>query len=330
MNSPVFQPDLSGSAEKPLKVSVALVTYNHEKFIAQAVQSVLMQTATFPYEVVIGEDCSSDRTRAMVIDFQRRHPSVIRLILADKNSGGMENFVRTLQACQGQYIALLDGDDYWTDPRKLQAQVDFLDSHPDCAFCFHNATKVYDDEGRAPVPYCSIDQAKTFTLTDLLARNFIPTCSVMLRNGLVREFPDWFQRLSIADWPLHVLVAQHGNIGYLSEVMATYRVHGSGAWSGQSKIERLIWQLDVYRAFRAHLGSQYASAIRAARSGCYSKLSSQYERQGDPREAKRYAVRALVAGAFQRGVDLKGLLARAVQLYSLRSRSVAQTLARRG
>src|SRR6266478_2690508 len=123
-----------------MKVSVLMTTYNQEAFIAQAIDSILMQEVGFDYEIIVGEDASSDRTREIVLEFQKRHPNQIRVLLRDPidaerdraaGVGGKRGFVNGLQACQGKYIALLDGDDYWTDIHKLQKQVDFLESHPD-------------------------------------------------------------------------------------------------------------------------------------------------------------------------------------------------------
>jgi glycosyltransferase involved in cell wall biosynthesis len=307
-------PPLTGGA--PPTVSVAMITYNHERFIAQAIESVLMQRTTFLYELVIGEDHSLDKTREIVKDFQRRYPSKIRVLLADQNLGAMTNCIRTLQASEGQYIALLDGDDYWTDPRKLQLQVDFLNDHPDCAICFHNAAKVYEDGRSVPGLYCPAGQKPFFTLADLLAGNFIPTCSVMVRNGLLRALPAWFQQLGFGDWAFYVLNAQYGNIGYLDEVMGTYRVHGHGQWSGESKIQRLSSQISVYKAFRAHLDSRYTGAIRAALARSYLKLSSQYERRGDLRSARSCARKAVATGAFQRGVDHRDALSTTLRLHA--------------
>src|SRR5215210_4491661 len=107
-----------------MKVSVLLQTYNHEKWIAQAIESVLAQETNFDFELIILEDCSTDDTRNIVIDFQRRHPEYIRLILAEKKKGDNTNLVAAWQASQSQYVAWLDGDDYWTSPYKLRRQVD--------------------------------------------------------------------------------------------------------------------------------------------------------------------------------------------------------------
>ena len=109
----------TGSSLPDVKVSVAMITYNHERFIAQAIESVLMQQTDFAVELVIGEDCSTDKTRAIVCAYGERYPERIRLLLPERNQGMIPNFVATMNACQGQYIALLEGDDYWTD--RIQA-----------------------------------------------------------------------------------------------------------------------------------------------------------------------------------------------------------------
>jgi glycosyltransferase involved in cell wall biosynthesis len=108
-----------------MKVSVLMITYNHEKFIAQAIDSILMQQTDFEYEIVVGDDFSKDRTRAILDNYKKKHPSKIKLLFPDRNLGMHRNFIQTLNSCQGQYVALLEGDDYWTSPYKLQKQVDF-------------------------------------------------------------------------------------------------------------------------------------------------------------------------------------------------------------
>ena len=124
---------------KMIKVSVLVMTYNHIDFIAQALDSVLEQQVCFDYEILISEDCSIDGTREVVLAYQRRFPQKIRLLLSGQNMRSNEIVVRGINAAKGQYIALLDGDDYWISPNKLQSQVDFLDSNPECSMCFHNA-----------------------------------------------------------------------------------------------------------------------------------------------------------------------------------------------
>ena len=219
-----------------VKVSVCIQTYDHAPYIARALDSVLMQEADFPYEIVVGEDESSDGTRAVCIDYARRHPDRIRLFLRsrkdvvhiDGRPTGRYNFIQNLNAARGQYIALLDGDDYWTDLHKLQRQADLLDTHPDYALCFHAATKV-DDQGRQIQIIRPPGRKSVYTLRELLRGNFIPSLAVMFRNGPEHHpLPDWFYQTRYADWPLHILNAARGDIGYIDEVMGVYQQHSGG------------------------------------------------------------------------------------------------------
>ncbi|MBM3299903.1 MAG: glycosyltransferase, partial [Deltaproteobacteria bacterium] len=115
--------------QEPL-ASVLMITYNHRPYIAQAIECALNQQTDFPFEIVIGEDCSTDGTREIVFEYQRKHPDVIRVLTSDRNLGPMHNFLRTFDACTGKYVAICEGDDYWHHPEKLKMQVDFLESHP--------------------------------------------------------------------------------------------------------------------------------------------------------------------------------------------------------
>ena len=137
-----------------MKVTVLLTTYNHEKYIAQALDTVLMQETDFDYEVVVLEDCSTDRTRDILLSYQKQHPGKIRLRLAERNeSTNSRSFAEEFQASSSPYIATLDGDDYWTSSKKMQKQVEFLAAHPECTLCFHNALRIYEGGNRASLPY---------------------------------------------------------------------------------------------------------------------------------------------------------------------------------
>ena len=213
-----------------------MITYNHEKFIAQAIDSVLMQQTTFDYELVIGEDCSTDGTRAIVVDYQQRYPDRIRAFLREKNLGMHENAKQTLDACRGEYIAFLEGDDYWTDPLKLQKQVDYLESHSEYSMCFHNVHVIQEGNEHEPTLWHTQPMKAVYTFEDLLPGNFIHTPSVMYRTGLVTELPAWYYEMPMGDWPLYLLLTQHGGAGYLSDVMAVYRKHAGGVWSTQKAL----------------------------------------------------------------------------------------------
>jgi hypothetical protein len=218
--------------DQPPKVSVGMITYNHEQFIEQAVRSVMMQETDFDYELVIGEDCSADNTREIVLRLKDEFPGKIKLILHPKNVGMAANFVTVYRACQqGKYIALIDGDDYWTHPRKLQIQVDHMDSHTECRICVHSANEV-DSTGE------TIETNGYKTVQDLeeyfkVSPKNIPTSSLLCRSPY-EDLPDWFMLLKAsADWPLHVwLLLQGGGICHLEDMpMSSRRIHAGGVSS---------------------------------------------------------------------------------------------------
>jgi len=246
-----------------MRVTVSLITYNHAPYIAQAIESVLMQQTGFEFELLIGEDDSRDGTRQIVTDYRVRYPGRIRVLLNERKNvvyvngkpSGLWNFTNNIRQSRGQYIALLEGDDYWTSPHKLQKQVEFLEGNPDCAVCFHNV-RILDeaDPAREALHHTGSMRSK-YDVEDLLAGNFMHTCSVVFRAGLFADFPRWYFKCPMGDWPLHVLNAQHGRIGYLDEVMGVYRKHAKGSWSAQSQVQVLANSLQAARRMRPSLST---------------------------------------------------------------------------
>ena len=256
-----------------MKVSVCMIAYNHGKFLAQALDSVFAQKTDFDFEVVLGEDCSTDGTREIALEYQRKHPDQLRLLLWTSNRGMIPNFVATQQACKGEYIAFLEGDDFWMSEHKLQRQVELLDANKDCVLCFTRANVLNDATGETE-PIAAPPQSR-FSLRDLLTRSCGgQTCSVMLRNGVVGEFPSWFNsRLSFGDYPLFVLAMMHGDALMLQEPMAVYRVHAGGIWSNgipitsRTRESRNLWikhlqaLLFFYQILRRHLKGEYRELV---------------------------------------------------------------------
>src|SRR5258708_3052102 len=147
MSLDVENSELAASHQNPL-VDVTLITYNHEKFIAQAIESVLSQQTGFEFRLLVGDDCSTDNTQSIIRSYAEKYPERICLML-DSTHRGLKSRervgVRALTGSTAKYVALLDGDDYWTDAYKLQKQADFLETHPDFAICFHNVRMVFQD-----------------------------------------------------------------------------------------------------------------------------------------------------------------------------------------
>ena len=271
--------------EVPPKVSVVMLTYRHEKFITQAIESVLMQKTDFPFELLIGEDKSPDATRRIVEAYERRHPGKIRLLAREQNLGMMRNFVDTYLRCRGTYVALLEGDDYWTCAQKLQLQADALDAHPDWVICFHTVRFVTDDGSRPSYLFPS-GRPEVSTLDDLMEQNFMQTCSLMFRNGVVRSFPDWYFSLPVGDWPLSIMMAQHGRVGYLDRVMADYRIHPGGVWAGRDPRFQLEQSLRMLGQVRQILDPERAARLAARIARGYVELAGLHADAGDPSKAR--------------------------------------------
>lgn len=272
------------------KVSVLITTYNQENLITQTVDSVLMQVTNFDYEIVIGEDASSDRTREVVVELARRHPDKIRVLLRDPEVANCErhlygkmNFLQALESCRGEYIAVLDGDDYFTSPHKLQKQVDFLNARPDCMICFHNVQAVYEDKESENL--CPDNQKEITDIEQLLWGNFIPSCSIMYRREPVVQIPDWFLTAKVGDWPINIFKAQYGKIGYLNEVMSAYRVHQAGAWSLRKRSHQLLISLEVLDNVDRDLQFKYHAAVRGAQTRILFELAELYLKRGHPQFA---------------------------------------------
>ena len=217
-------------------VSVCITAYNHADYIKKCLDGVLMQETSFRYELLIGEDESNDGTREICQAYAAKHPDKIRLFLRhrkdvifiDGKPTGRYNFIETLKAAHGKYIALCDGDDYWTDRLKLQKQVDFMEQHTAYAICHHGG-QMHFEQDRQFVPLPS--KPRQAGIERLIQDNFITTCSCLFRNRLFDTFPDWMYQAPIADYCLHILNAQHGLIGYLPDDMCVYRIHQGGIWS---------------------------------------------------------------------------------------------------
>jgi glycosyltransferase involved in cell wall biosynthesis len=237
-----------------------MVTYNHEKFIAQAIESVLMQETDFPFELIIGEDCSTDGTAEIVREYSRRHPGIIRAHIREGNVGARENSRQIRLTAKGKYWALLEGDDYWTNPRKLQLLADVLDAHPETAICGHR-TLIHHEDGSKPDELHHKMPSGFYDLEALLPMCFLHTSSVMFRR-VVEGPPAWSRHMIMGDMPLFVELAKHGNICYLDECMALYRVHGGGIWSGLDDIKRARHGIALRQAYYANLDPKYRPALR--------------------------------------------------------------------
>ena len=229
-----------------VKVSICCITYNHAPFIKQALDSFLMQKTNFPFEVIVHDDASTDGTADIIREYQKKYPQIIKAILQTENqwSKGINIEERFLwPKISGQYVALNEGDDYWTDENKLQRQVDFLDANPDFTICFHPVKVIWEDNSQpnSIFPSNRFRFNKTILdINDLLKHNFIQTNSVVYRWQFYGNNAEKIiipEGILPTDYFLHLLHAKRGKIGFLPDVMAVYRKHSGGIWWGAEKTD---------------------------------------------------------------------------------------------
>ncbi|UCG42192.1 MAG: glycosyltransferase family 2 protein [candidate division WOR-3 bacterium] len=250
--------DSAGAHTQPF-VSVAMITYNHERYVAQAIESVLMQETAFDYEVIIGEDCSTDGTRGIVADYSRKYPGRIRPLLHERNMGlhGMNNFIATLKACRGKYVAMLEGDDYWTDSMKLQKQVDFLERNSDFAVCGHWVRNV-DTRGNLldPQLFTCEDCPEVFGAERAMGGvpvhlgSCVARLSVLL--SVLQRNLDVFRSLPAGDNPLLLMTLMQGKGCCLQEFMGAYRIQARGVYRSKSELLQRYDEL-LFRYSLPHL-----------------------------------------------------------------------------
>lgn len=247
--------------DQDLMVSVCCTTYNHKEFIGQAIESFLLQETSFRYEIVIGDDCSTDGTTEILRSYKEKYPDKIKLILPEKNRGAHLNTINTLNACEGKYIALCDGDDYWTNPQKLQKQVDFLENNSEYIICCHY-TRVIDIHNNTlnmeanPVPL-------EYTYHDLLVGRQVETKTATLVYHNIPEVHEllqkpWYPNCYAADkfFKLFATFNTGRKIYVMPEVMSCYRNHAGGVWSmikNEARMEMVISDFNlIIRRFTYH------------------------------------------------------------------------------
>jgi glycosyltransferase involved in cell wall biosynthesis len=230
-------------------VTVACLTYNHEKFIKQALDGFALQKTSFQFEAIVHDDASSDGTADIVREYEKKYPNIIKPIYQTENqSQNEEKFVlrAIFSKIKSKYVALCEGDDYWIDPGKLQKQVDFLEKHENCSICFHATRVIYENDERSTRISPSKKQRlgkSILTLKDFLKTgNIIETSSVMYRWRFIDEDITKVLPLNInpCDYIIHLLHAQKGNIGYIDEIMSIYCKHPDGIWFNFDKEEHSL------------------------------------------------------------------------------------------
>jgi glycosyltransferase involved in cell wall biosynthesis len=226
---------MNNMEQQPL-VSICCITYNHENYIEKAIKGFLLQKTKFSIEIIIHDDASKDGTPYIIKEYSDKYPDIIKTILQNENQfskGGSISARYVWPKAKGKYIALCEGDDYWTDPYKLQKQVDFLEENEDYSICFH-PVKIEKD-GELVDDYITKEVPETTNIYDLAKGSYIHTPSIMFRSSLLNSYPTKFIKAPVGDYLLLLFLAQFGKIKKLNDVAAVYRVHHTSMWSSIQK-----------------------------------------------------------------------------------------------
>jgi glycosyltransferase involved in cell wall biosynthesis len=252
--------------EEPL-VSIACNTYNHEEYISEAIDGFLMQETDFPFEILIHDDASTDSTADVIRSYTSKYPNLIKPVYQTENqySLGCDLISFNFSRAKGKYIALCEGDDYWSDKSKLQLQISKMKEHADCQLSFHPATLLTNKSITKEVTAKHLDQDTIFNVREVIkgSGGFCPTASIIIKKEVVDNLPDFFKGAPVADLLLQILGSIKAGALYINKTMSVYRIHSGGVWTSTvrnykalksfiAKMSISFDEMDKYYSFRYH------------------------------------------------------------------------------
>lgn len=275
------------SARMPL-VSICMITYNHRDFLAQALDSVLMQKINFPAEIIIHDDCSTDGTTEIVRSYAEKYPDVIRPIFQKQNqySQGRKPYPWTFKLARGKYIALLDGDDAWTDSKKLQRQFEFLEKNPYHIMCYSNVNFVDGDNYILKEKVIRSQYCRALSQEEIIAcRRFIPPGTVMFRyHPIINNLPKSFNAVLCGDIFLFAVLGQYGTAAYIDLEPASYRIHAGGVFTAKSQFQQIYGRLESVRSIHEYIDREFQFCVADTVARLYKDYLDLLRRQGKIKE----------------------------------------------
>ncbi len=216
-------------------VSVYCMTYNQAETVAQTIKGIISQQTDFVFELIIHDDASTDGTADIVREYAAKYPNIIRTVLQKENQFFNCNIYKEFinPIAKGRYVAVCEGDDYWTDPEKLSIQAEYMSNHPECAMCFHAVEQL---SGNGEITAVRPLKKSGVAQTELIIKRgglFCPTVSLMFRRDVVESWPRFRDMADVYDYPLQILAAHMGSVYYIDKIMGVYRFAVNGSWTAQ-------------------------------------------------------------------------------------------------
>ncbi len=297
---------------KPI-VSIICLTYNQEKYVRDCLDGFVMQQTSFPYEVLVYDDASTDGTPAIIEEYAEKYPNIFKPTLYEKNNYsqglGYVGLYRGIKEAKGKYVAYCEGDDYWTDPQKLQKQVDFLEAHLDYEICAHETLIKSENIDNERILFSQTDvnifldrhNRSEYDFKDTLTGNIFHISSLMYRNYDV-QMPDWVAKISAFDMLFYMILAQRGKIHVLPDVMSVYRQHAESLTTStaeyQTAIPFLQLSVKVLLRMNEYWESRYENLIYPIIARYYVRMEFVYlsksardyaKAKAMAKEARRYS-----------------------------------------
>ncbi|WP_029905966.1 glycosyltransferase [Prevotella sp. 10(H)] len=246
-----------------MKINVILITYNHAAYIRQTLESILMQKTVNDVEIIVADDCSTDNTMSIIKEYEDNSPFTFTYLPKAHNTGYIKNYQQAFAACTGEYVAIMEGDDYWLEPNHLQNHIDHLESHSECSMSYNRHIRLFADQNRQEIFDWTADKDYELVTTEQLATgNRIGNLSCcVFRGKYINTLDAKLFDMEIADWMLGMYMGQFGPLMYLKEVTTAYRIHDSGQWSGMSEGEQSIRVIELINEYDKYFDYKYTEAF---------------------------------------------------------------------
>ncbi|APS39306.1 glycosyltransferase [Salegentibacter sp. T436] len=266
-----------------IQITVCIITYNHENYIAECIESIINQKG-IDYEILISDDNSTDYTPEICRSYQLKYPNLIKFIDRPVNLGVAKNWFDSIRLCQGNYIAICEGDDFWIDPLKLKKQVDFLNANSQFSACFTNAI-IIKGQVKTSDLYIKSIIPETYNFKNVLKRGggFYPTPTLVFKNNLI-SFPNFIFKVRSADRALALLLAEKGKFYFLNQTTAAYRIHDGGVFTSisinkEKRIEVDFNNIDLLKDFASYTSQKRNKEIETVISNYSQRILTRYSKE---------------------------------------------------